>query len=75
MSHLTLRGVQQSLAARGIRMSRTDPYPDGRNRFAVWPSGAPRASAKHTDDIEHGYIIGLRMKPSNNGGSGAPACC
>lgn len=60
-SHLTLRAVQQSLAARYIRCQRVDPYPDGRTRFAVWPLGKPRAIAKHTDNIDTAYVLGLRM--------------
>jgi len=70
--HLTLRGVQQSLGVRGIRVARDGTYPDGRSRYAVWPSGGRRAMARHTDDVDMAYIVGLRMT-SRGGPSGCPA--
>jgi hypothetical protein len=60
MPHFGLRAVQQSLAARSIQCRAVDPYPDGRNRYAVWPQGK-RFLAKHSDDVDEVYILGLRM--------------
>ena len=60
MSHLGLRTVQQSLAVRGIICRAIDPYPDGRNRYGVWPQGK-RYLGKYSDDVDEAYILGLRM--------------
>lgn len=58
--NMQLRTVQQSLACRNIRCQRVEPYRDGRNRYGVWPVGKKHL-ARHTDDVEEAYIIGLRM--------------
>lgn len=56
----SLRGVQQSLAARSIVCRPVEPYTDGRSKYGVWPQGK-RHLAQYTDDVDHAYIIGLRM--------------
>jgi hypothetical protein len=73
-AHLNFRGVQQSLAGRGIRIDRDGSYPDGRSRYAVWPQGTIRLLARRTDDIDMAYIAGLRMATKRDSGlGGAPA--
>lgn len=54
-----LRGVQQNLATRGIVCRLDGSYQDGRQRIAVYPKGK-RYLARHTDDVDHAYIIGLK---------------
>ena len=55
-----LRAVRQSLAPRGIRCERVEPYNDGRCRFAVFPIGK-RYLSKFSDDVDTLYIMGLGM--------------
>ncbi len=68
--HLSLRAVRQSLAARSVRCGRTTPYPDGRCRYFVKARGQPERT---TDDLDHLYILGLRMASRRDGSGGAPA--
>lgn len=61
MHHMNLRAIRQSLAARGIRIDRDGSNPDGSQRYAVWPIGKPRITARKAADLDTGYVIGLRL--------------